>query len=231
MSRKRSFKRTDGVVHSGFKPRSLTARTDNQRKYIRAIHNNDICMCHGPAGTGKTHVACGLAVELLKKGIVERICIARPIISVGRDMGYLPGTMQEKIGPYLVPLFDELSYYLELSKIKEMMTNEVLQIVPLSMMRGRTFNDSFIILDEAQNASIDELKMLLTRIGNDSKMVLSGDLFQSDLPRHQQGAFYSAIKALRPVHGIGVVALTDVDIVRHPLIAEIAKRLTKLEKE
>jgi phosphate starvation-inducible PhoH-like protein len=219
------------VKLSGFKPRSLSARNDNQKKYIRTINHNDICMCHGPAGTGKTHVACGLAVELLKKGAVERICIARPIVGTGKDMGYLPGSIHDKIGPYLIPLFDELSYYLELAKIKEMLANEVLQIVPLSMMRGRTFNDSFIILDEAQNATIDELKMLLTRIGENSKMVLSGDLQQSDLPRQQQGAFDSVIQALRPVSGIGVVALTDADIVRHPLIAEIAKRLTRLEKK
>ena len=231
MSRKRNpGKRIDGATNSGYKPRVLEARTPNQKKYIKAIHENDICFCHGPAGTGKTHVACGLAVELLKRKEIERICIARPIVGVGKDMGYLPGSMQEKIGPYLVPLFDELSYYLELSKIKESLSTEVLQIVPLSMMRGRTFNDSFIILDEAQNATLEELKMLLTRIGANSKMILSGDLFQSDLPRHQQGAFDSVIRALRTVKGISDIALTDEDIVRHPLIAEIAKRLTQLEK-
>jgi phosphate starvation-inducible PhoH-like protein len=228
---RKSVKRYDEVKLSGFKPRHLIARNDNQKKYIRTIHNNDICLCHGPPGTGKTHVACGLAVELLKNTVVERICIARPIVGTGKDMGYLPGTMQEKIGPYLVPLFDELSYYLDLSKIKEMLANEVLQIVPLSMMRGRTFNDSFIILDEAQNATIDELKMLLTRIGENSKMVLSGDLQQSDLKPHEQGAFRAVLGALRTVSGIGEVALRDADIVRHPLIAEIAKRLTRLEKQ
>ncbi len=231
MSRRKSpGKRIDGPTKSGFKPRALVARTDNQKHYIKSIHANDICLCHGPAGTGKTHVACGLAVELLKRGQIERICVARPIVGVGKDMGYLPGTMQEKIGPYLVPLFDELSYYLELTKIKQMLADEVLRIVPLSMMRGRTFNDSFIILDEAQNATLEELKMLLTRIGSGSKMVLSGDLYQSDLPRTQQGAFNSVIDALRPVNGIGIVTLTDADIVRHPLIADIANRLSKLEK-
>lgn len=231
MSRKRNpGKRVDGAINSGFKPRALVARTTNQKKYIKSIHDNDICFCHGPAGTGKTHVACGMAVQMLKQNQIEKICIARPIVGVGKDMGYLPGTMQEKIGPYLVPLFDELSYYLELSKIKEFLATEVLQIVPLSMMRGRTFNDSFIILDEAQNATLEELKMLLTRIGSSSKMILSGDLFQSDLPRQQQGAFASVIQALNNINGIGESALTDEDIVRHPLIAEISKRLTKLEK-
>lgn len=232
MSRRRNgSKRVDGPQSSGFKPRPLRARTHNQKKYIVAMKENDICLCHGPPGTGKTHVACGFAVQLLKSKEIERICIARPIVGVGKDMGYLPGSMQEKIGPYLVPLFDELSYYLELSKIKDMLANNVLEIVPLSMMRGRTFNDSFVILDEAQNASIDELKMLLTRIGTGSSMVLSGDLQQSDLPRTQQGAFRNVVNALRPVSGIGTVQLMDVDIVRHPLIAEIARRLASVEKK
>lgn len=231
MSRRKSpGKRHDGPNKSGFKPRALTARTQNQKKYIQTIVGNDITLCHGPAGTGKTHVACGLAVQMLKKGEIERICIARPIVGTGRDMGFLPGTMEEKIGPYLVPLFDELSYYLEAAKIKQMLADEVLRIVPLSMMRGRTFNDSFIILDEAQNATLYELKMLLTRIGEGTKMVLSGDLYQSDLEPRDQGAFNAVVNSLRTVSsGIGVVALTDADIVRHPLIAEISRRLSKLE--
>lgn len=232
MSRRKSQgKRIDGPKQSGFKPRALVARTPNQKKYIQSIVGHDICLCHGPAGTGKTHVACGLAVQMLKKGEIEKICIARPIVGTGKDMGFLPGTMEEKIGPYLVPLFDELSYYLETAKIKEMLANEILRIVPLSMMRGRTFNDSFIILDEAQNATLHELKMFLTRIGEGTKMVLSGDLYQSDLQPHEQGAFNAVVDSLRTVSGIGVCALTDADIVRHPLIAEIAKRLTKLENK
>lgn len=231
MSRRKSpGKRHDGPNRSGFKPRALTARTPNQKTYIQTIVGNDITLCHGPAGTGKTHVACGLAVQMLKKGEIERICIARPIVGTGRDMGFLPGTMEEKIGPYLVPLFDELSYYLEAAKIKQMLADEILRIVPLSMMRGRTFNDSFIILDEAQNATLHELKMLLTRIGEGTKMVLSGDLYQSDLEPRDQGAFNAVVNSLRTVSsGIGVVSLTDADIVRHPLIAEISRRLSKLE--
>lgn len=231
MSRRKSpGKRHDGPNRSGFKPRALTARTPNQKTYIQTIVGNDITLCHGPAGTGKTHVACGLAVQMLKKGEIERICITRPIVGTGRDMGFLPGTMEEKIGPYLVPLFDELSYYLEAAKIKQMLADEILRIVPLSMMRGRTFNDSFIILDEAQNATLHELKMLLTRIGEGTKMVLSGDLYQSDLEPRDQGAFNAVVNSLRTVSsGIGVVSLTDADIVRHPLIAEISRRLSKLE--
>ena len=230
MSRRKSpGKRVDGPAKSGFKPRALVARTPNQKRYIQSMVGNDITLCHGPAGTGKTHVACGLAVQMLKKGEVEKICIARPIVGTGKDMGYLPGSMEDKIGPYLVPLFDELSYYLETSKIKSMLGEEVLRIVPLSMMRGRTFNDSFIILDEAQNATLHELKMFMTRIGEGTKMVLSGDLFQSDLPNSEQGAFNGSVQALRDMEGIGVCRLTDADIVRHRLIAEISKRLSKLE--
>lgn len=220
MSRRR---RRNTNPNTGFKPRALVARTDNQKTYIKAIKDNEITFCHGPPGTGKTHVAAGLAVKLIKTNVIEKIAVCRPIVGCGKDMGYLPGNMHEKIGPYLVPLFDELNYYIELSKIKDWLDNDILRIVPLSMMRGRTFNDTFVILDEAQNATLPELRMLLTRIGVNSKMVLAGDILQSDLSQNQQGAFQAVVNALRDVNGIEVVSLTTDDIIRNPLIGDIEK--------
>ena len=226
MSRRRQTRgRNEERASSGFKPRTVSARTPKQKEYIRSIIQNDITFCFGPAGTGKTHVAAGLSVQMLKQKLIERIIVCRPVVSVGKDIGFLPGTLEEKIGPYLVPLFDEFSCYLERKKIKELTADHVIEMVPLSMMRGRTFNDSFIILDEAQNASYAELKMLLTRIGQNSTLVLSGDLGQSDLPDDIQGSFEEIGTKLVRLNGIGLVELTEEDVVRHSLIAEIERVL------
>lgn len=210
-------------TNSGFKPRSVSARTENQKIYIRSIVENDITICYGPAGSGKTFVAAGMAVQGLKQNRIEKIIICRPVISTGKDIGYLPGTIEDKVGPYLIPLFDELSHFLEKKKLKELMGEGIIEIVPLSMMRGRTFNDSFIILDEAQNAVHCELKMLLTRIGQDSKMVLIGDPCQTDLPDGVKGSFVDIGTRLAHLDGVGVVRLTGDDIVRHELIVEIER--------
>lgn len=217
--------RGEKSASSGYKPIKIVARSEHQAQYINSIKNHDLVLCHGPAGTGKTHLAAGMAVKMMKSNTVEKIVLCRPVVGVGKDIGFLPGTKEEKVGPYLTPLFDELGYYCENSLIKEWTDQGKLEIVPLSMMRGRTFNDCFVILDEAQNASEMELRMLMTRLGVGSTMVLAGDLNQSDLPRDQRGAFKKVVEALESVEEIGVVKLTMEDIVRHPLIGVIESLL------
>lgn len=226
MSRRRQTNRGSSPT-SGFKTTRLVAQSANQKEYIKAIKDNDIVFAHGPAGSGKTHVAAASAVKQLRSGDVGRICICRPVVGVGKDIGFLPGTMEDKVGPYLIPLFDEFCMYMERSKLRELLGEGIIEIVPLSMMRGRTFNNSFVILDEAQNATMPELRMLLTRIGIGSTMVLAGDLKQSDLPLSQQGAFKLAVQSLGGIEGIAVIQLDCGDIVRHPLIASIEEYLPK----
>lgn len=227
MSRRRND-RTKKPPTSGFKPKRLIAKTPNQKLYIKAIKDNCVTLVHGPPGSGKTHIAAAQAIKMLKAKQIERVCICRPVVGVGKDIGYLPGTMEDKVGPYLTPLFDEFCQYIERKKLHELLGEGILEIVPISMMRGRTFNNSFVILDEAQNAEMPEIRMLLTRIGAEAKMVLAGDLMQSDLPVGKQGAFKLTVKSLRDVEGIATIKLECGDIVRHPLITEIETRLPKI---
>lgn len=208
-----------------FKPRTLTAKTHNQKEYIRNIVEATVNFVVGPAGTGKTHVAVGMAVQMLAREDIERIIISRPLVGVGKDMGYLPGDVGEKVGPYVQPCFDELNYYLSLSAIKQYVHAKKIEIVPLSMMRGRTFNDAFVILDEAQNATRSELKTCLTRLGHGSKLVIAGDPIQTDLPDYDSGAFLDAISRLRDVDQVAISELGYADIVRHSILSDILRRL------
>lgn len=206
----------------------LKPRSDNQKDYIRSISENIITFCQGVAGSGKTHIAIGMALEYLLDEKVNRIIITRPVVESGEKIGYLPGTAEEKLHPYLLPLLDEIKYFIPSSQYASLKTNNKIEIVPLGLMRGRNFHNCFIVADECQNASYDQLKMLLTRIGMNSKMVLTGDISQSDLHRHFQGGFINMIKALDDIEGIGIAELTNSDIVRNPIISKILLRLDNL---
>jgi phosphate starvation-inducible PhoH-like protein len=218
------------VLEPGYKNR-LRPRTENQKNYIRTVAENDITFCHGVAGSGKTHIAIGMALEYLLDNKVKKIVITRPVVESGEKIGYLPGTAEEKLHPYLLPLLDEVNYFISTAQFVSLKLNNKIEIVPLGLMRGRNFHHSFIVADECQNASYDQIKMLLTRLGTDSKMVLTGDTTQSDLHRHAQGGFYTMSNALDNVPGIGISKLDFSDIVRNPIIAKILSRLEYLERQ
>jgi phosphate starvation-inducible PhoH-like protein len=209
----------------------LKPRTDNQKEYIRTAAENTITFCQGLAGTGKSHIAIGLALEYLLDNKVSRIVITRPIVEAGEKIGYLPGSAEEKIHPYLLPMLDEVNHFISPAFYASLKTNNKIEIVPLGLMRGRNFHNCFIVADECQNASYEQIKMLLTRIGQNSKMILTGDIKQSDLSRHLQGGFLDMINALDGVEGIGNIKLASTDIVRNPIISRMLLRLEALENE
>lgn len=210
---------------------SLKPRTDNQREYIRTVAENTITFCQGLAGSGKTHIAIGMAIEYLLNDKVEKIVITRPVVEAGEKIGYLPGTAEEKLHPYLLPILDEINHFIQPAIYNSLKQNNKIDIVPLGLMRGRNFHNAFIVADECQNASYDQLKMLLTRIGRDSKMVLTGDVGQSDLHRQVQGGFITMIEQLTGVEGIGISQLMSSDIIRNPIIASILGRLENYERQ
>ncbi len=230
---------TDNVVKAkttvpedviGFKNR-LKPRTINQKDYIRTVAENTVTFCQGVPGSGKTHIAIGMALEYLIDFKVEKIVITRPVVEAGEKLGYLPGTAEEKLHPYLLPLFDEINYFLQMQSYTKLKVGRKIEVVPLGLMRGRSFHNAFIVADECQNASYDQLKMLLTRIGIGSKMVLTGDVAQSDLQRQHQGGFLNLANALSGVEGLGFSKLENTDIVRNPIIANIVSRLENYEQE
>ena len=209
----------------------LKPRTDNQAEYIRTIAENIITFCQGLAGSGKTHIAIGMGLEYLLENKVKKIIITRPVIEAGERIGYLPGTAEEKLHPYLLPILDEINHFISIAHYASLKLNNKIEVVPLGLMRGRNFHNCFIVADECQNASYDQLKMLLTRTGNNSKMVLTGDVGQSDLQRNQRGGFSEMIRSLTEIEGIGLVQLHGCDIVRNPIIVKILGRLEQLENE
>jgi phosphate starvation-inducible PhoH-like protein len=203
--------------------RHVRPRTDGQARYVHAMRENDLILCVGPAGTGKTYLAVGMAVTLLRQGIMKRIVLVRPAVEAGERLGFLPGDLVAKINPYLRPLLDALNDMMEPEQVKRYMENDIIEIIPLAYMRGRTLNQAVIILDEGQNASISQMKMFLTRMGNGSKIIVTGDITQVDLPKQTRSGLVDAIQRLRDLERIAIVHLGEQDIVRHPLVQAIVK--------
>ncbi len=207
--------------------KQVVPRTKGQREYFEAIKNYDIVFGVGPAGTGKTYLAMASAVEALKKQEVRRIILTRPAIEAGESLGFLPGDMYEKISPYLRPLYDALYDMMEAETIEKYLETGIIEVAPLAYMRGRTLNDAFIILDEAQNATAEQMKMFLTRLGFDSKAVITGDITQSDLPNGKPIGLLQAIDILKDIDGINFAYLTGADVVRHSLVQKIIEAYDK----
>jgi len=203
--------------------RGLRARTDGQGRYVQALRTHEVVICVGPAGSGKTYLAVGWAVGLLRSGAVKKIVLVRPAVEAGERLGYLPGDLVAKISPYLRPLFDAPAEIMDPETVKKYMENEIIEILPLAYMRGRTLNNSVIILDEGQNATAAQMKMFLTRMGLNSKIVVTGDMTQTDLPRTIQSGLADAVKRLKDVEGLSIVYLDQGDIVRNPLVTRIVK--------
>ncbi len=215
------------LVESGksrsFGKRVLAPKTVNQRRYVDAIESHDLTFGIGPAGTGKTYLAVAMAVSAYLSKRVSRIVLTRPAVEAGEHLGFLPGTLQEKVDPYLRPLYDALFDMIDAEKVEKLVEKNVIEIAPLAFMRGRTLNDCFIILDEAQNTSIEQMKMVLTRQGFNSKMVITGDHTQIDLPSGKKSGILHAAEVLQGVEGIAFIAFDDRDVVRHPLVQRIVK--------
>ena len=211
----------DGVVVYSLSGRPIKARGEHQQQLIDDFHNNDMIFAVGPAGTGKTYLSIALAVKALKEKQVKRIILSRPAVEAGEKLGFLPGDVKDKIDPYLQPLYDALEDMLPPVKLQDMMEKHVIQIAPLAFMRGRTLNDAVVILDEAQNTTTAQLRMFLTRMGWNSKMIITGDMTQIDLPRAQQSGLKEALHILKGVKGIATVELDQHDIVRHKLVTRI----------
>ena len=203
--------------------RQIRPRTPGQASYIEAIRSKDLVFAIGPAGSGKTYLAVAMAIEALKQQQIRKVVLVRPAVEAGESLGYLPGDMQAKINPYLRPLLDAMNEMVGQDQLQRLIGQDVIEIVPLAYMRGRTLNQSFIILDEAQNSTVSQMKMFLTRMGQDSKIVVSGDPTQTDLARSQQSGLADALRRLGRINGVATIKLTQADIVRHKLVQKIVE--------
>jgi phosphate starvation-inducible PhoH-like protein len=219
------------TVYVTSKDRSITPKSRAQKEYIDAIRNHDIVFGIGPAGTGKTYLAMAMAVAALSKGIVNRIILTRPAVEAGEALGFLPGDLAEKVDPYLRPLYDALHDMMRFEKVSSLLQKGIIEVAPIAFMRGRTLNDSFVILDEAQNTTSEQMKMFLTRIGFSSKAVITGDITQIDLPSNKPSGLIETKKILSDIEGIEFVFFTKADVVRHRLVQDIIKAYEELEKK
>lgn len=225
----KELKRDDVIIY-GVNGKPIIGRTPNQQKMVELVNEYDLTFALGPAGTGKTYIAIALAVRMLKNRQVKKIILSRPAVEAGEKLGFLPGDMKDKIDPYLQPLYDALEDMIPAMKLKEYMESKVIQIAPLAFMRGRTLNDAVIVLDEAQNTTTHQIKMFLTRLGINGKMIITGDVTQIDLPRSMGSGLVQALKVLKDVKGIGRVEFGKKDIIRHALVQKIVEAYEKFEE-
>ncbi|VAX36639.1 Phosphate starvation-inducible protein PhoH, predicted ATPase, partial [hydrothermal vent metagenome] len=205
------------------KGRKIMARSPGQREYLKAIRSNDLVLCAGPAGCGKTYLAVAMAINALRQEQIRKIVLVRPAVEAGEKLGFLPGDLLAKVNPYLRPLLDALNEMLDYEQVQRYMERDIIEVVPLAFMRGRTLNNTFIILDEGQNTTITQMKMFLTRMGKGSKIIVTGDVTQTDLPKGTASGLTDAIERLSPIDGVTVVRLSGGDIVRHRLVREVVK--------
>ena len=226
----KELKRDDVIIY-GINGKPISGRTPNQQRLVEEFTRNDLTFALGPAGTGKTYIAIALAVAALKNRACKRIILSRPAVEAGEKLGFLPGDMKDKIDPYLRPLYDALEDMIPQLKLKEYMESDTIQIAPLAFMRGRTLNDAIIVLDEAQNTTTHQIKMFLTRLGMNAKMIITGDITQIDLPRSVNSGLVQALKVLKGVPGIGMVEFGKKDIVRHQLVQRIVEAYQRWDDE
>lgn len=216
------------IVLNTFESKKIYAKTLMQKKYIDTLDKSSIVFVTGSAGTGKTFLATAYAINLLKKNIIKKIIITRPAVEAGEKLGFLPGDLKEKVDPYLIPIYDALFSFLGKENVDKLIEKGVIEIAPLAYMRGRTLDDAFIILDEAQNTTLNQMKMFITRLGFKSKMVITGDITQIDLPQNQQSGLVEATKILKDIEGISHIHFTKNDVMRHPLVSKIIERYEML---